>query len=1005
MKTKPCLFILLLLWSFATNLMAANVSEEDAVFKVEYTITSDEASFDNGFISVSYPYTNTLYFDNFKDAMDYSNYYGFLPHIELYWSYKCRLTAKVTQLRDFADEGHKDIYLSEDVDITVDLMSQKCYMSGNYSFNLGQRTNIKESANLTIFAYDDKTNLIANFDLKNSSTLTIYGGYYYNEDKDNVIYVSSNSNVNIYGGTFYATKDESAGIQLYESHQVKIYNGTFIGNGYGMYIQKHSNLSGSITSIYGGTFEGTQGDWSYGLYIDQDDVWTSLANVEYGDFYGKTTSIVNLNNFSTGESHIYKVLSENKEELCSDYEFNDNGVLIYNHSPLFHARIHKEPQAYVIPWIDDKPFEFISDIHTRWYADWCNPHTSPYHTKLTFMYDGYIPYGAYPIMEFEEINTAGWSPAWIKDQHPENITEVVFHDTFKDYSPTSCYNWFFGCKALRSINLENLKTDKVQDMRSMFNNCISLESVDLSGCNTSKVIDMSYMFFQCEALSSVNLGGKFSTESVKTFNSMFGSCNALIELDLSSFDTKSLNKDDHNYHNTMTYMINGLANLKVIKLGSKFKPVGDLLSFAPVCTSLETILVDKDYTCNPSDFNTYGQLFNLDTKLRGGNGTQCTSEHWGDEEYFRIDRKDTPGFLTTLPYTFKCVDDNGIAFLDSFYYPSNKDISFFENNVSKVITLREPEARKGYAFIGWSDSLNIDYSKDKIVKSVAFSTDTARCNRIYKANYKKRITAEVANKASYPDPERLELFCNGKESTIALPYKITYGNDNVIGFELHINNDEYFIADRITDDDTLFINNVPNIPTGVYDAELVFIGNFDLENNPDGVPNSDPYPITLTVNNVQDAAVQLYTDVLIADNHSGVYSAYQWYRDGEPIQGANEQYYVDKFDYSKSYSVKLSGNGEDIMSCPVKWLSTAKVLSPSVKVYPNPAKENEFFTLEILDYDSEQSYDIVIFTANGTLVKKISNVEKQTSVSLPTGIYSGSLISGDDKKGFKIIVK
>ncbi|MBQ1885190.1 MAG: T9SS type A sorting domain-containing protein, partial [Bacteroidales bacterium] len=168
-----------------------------------------------------------------------------------------------------------------------------------------------------------------------------------------------------------------------------------------------------------------------------------------------------------------------------------------------------------------------------------------------------------------------------------------------------------------------------------------------------------------------------------------------------------------------------------------------------------------------------------------------------------------------------------------------------------------------------------------------------------------------------------------------------------------------------------------------------------------------PYSITITATiPLRNAAVQLYTDMLIVDNHEGIYNAYQWYRNGEALPGATLLYYTEpKFDYNSLYTVKLSGDGKEMMSCPVEWLSTAKALKPSIKVYPNPAKQGENFTLEILDFDEDQNYDIVIFTANGTMVKKISNVEQKTSVTLPSGVYSGSLINGGEKKGFKLIVK
>ncbi|MBO4371554.1 MAG: BspA family leucine-rich repeat surface protein, partial [Bacteroidales bacterium] len=533
---------------------------------------------------------------------------------------------------------------------------------------------------------------------------------------------------------------------------------------------------------------------------------------------------------------------------------------------------------------------------------------------------------------------------------------------------------------------------------SMFSGCENLEELDLSGCDTRNVMYMGTMFFNCGKLKTLKVNGKFSTESATEMYQMFYLCSSLEELDLSTFSTASL-KEVNWYTVSLDQFLSFCSNLKIVKFGPNFKPSkSGVPRFFASCSKLQTIIVETDEwpetTATPSHY----QMFNYCNELVGGNGTKWDDSNIDNFDYFRIDTDEHPGYLTKLPYSiqFVDVDEKGTkkVLSTSEYLPYDSEISFFANNPSEEFT---PDVtiptRDGYEFVGWSDSLNTGLSA--FAKEVKINPATDRYNRIYKANWKKRITADIDGNISYP--KDLPLYCDGKETTILLPFTITYGK--ATGFEIKFGDNQFSAKGEIKDKDTAIVVNVPEtLTSGVYKGELVFTGTED--------PNSDPYPITLTANIVQDAAVQLYTDVLIADNHDGFYNAFQWYKDGEPLAGANLQYYTEpKFDYTKSYSVELSGDGGKIMSCPVKWLSTAKVLNPSVKVYPNPAKQNELFTLEIIDFDETQNYDIVIFTANGTLVKKISNVEKQTSVSLPTGIYSGSLISGDDKKGFKLIVK
>ncbi len=92
------------------------------------------------------------------------------------------------------------------------------------------------------------------------------------------------------------------------------------------------------------------------------------------------------------------------------------------------------------------------------------------------------------------------------------------------------------------------------------------------------------------------------------------------------------------------------------------------------------------------------------------------------------------------------------------------------------------------------------------------------------------------------------------------------------------------------------------------------------------------------------------------------------------------------------------------MSCPVNLVST-KAQKQSVKVYPNPAKKGETLTVEIENYTDGGDYTIKIFSLNGSLVKQLPAVSKTTQITLHSGIYSGTLINGGEKTGFKLIVE
>ena len=156
---------------------------------------------------------------------------------------------------------------------------------------------------------------------------------------------------------------------------------------------------------------------------------------------------------------------------------------------------------------------------------------------LSFRYKGVKPEGAY------DLNVGGSDPEW--KTLGTNVNKVVFNASFANARPTSCYYWFCGCSKLTDIEgIENLNTENVTNMNSMFDRCSALTSLDLTNFNTAKVSDMSYMFMGCSALTTIFVSDKFVTDRVTDGRDMFHMCINLIgaiEYDGS--------KSDHTYAN------------------------------------------------------------------------------------------------------------------------------------------------------------------------------------------------------------------------------------------------------------------------------------------------------------------------------------------------------------------------------------------------------------------------------------------------------------------------
>jgi surface protein len=110
------------------------------------------------------------------------------------------------------------------------------------------------------------------------------------------------------------------------------------------------------------------------------------------------------------------------------------------------------------------------------------------------------------------------------------ITSVVFDKSFANYtSLTSTANWFAYCEKLTSITgLENLKTDGVKDMSSMFEGCSNLITIDMSGFKTDNVADMHSMFLGCSGLTTIYAGSDWTTAAVTNGRGMFSDCKKLV---------------------------------------------------------------------------------------------------------------------------------------------------------------------------------------------------------------------------------------------------------------------------------------------------------------------------------------------------------------------------------------------------------------------------------------------------------------------------------------------
>lgn len=221
-----------------------------------------------------------------------------------------------------------------------------------------------------------------------------------------------------------------------------------------------------------------------------------------------------------------------------------------------------------------------------------------------------------------ELNEGENTPKWVNMQKAEEITDVVFKESFAQVRPTSCFKWFSGFTGLKTIEgMENLNTSEVTTMNGMFEMCKNLESLDLSKFDTHNVTNMKSMFMACQSLKSIDLS-KFDTHNVTDMNSMFMQCTGLTSLDVSKFDTKNVT-DMYimfsNCNKLTTLDVSNFNTQNVSNMGSMFADCSSLTSLdvSNFDTQAATTMEHMFENCSGLKTIYLGEAFKLDADIKG----------------------------------------------------------------------------------------------------------------------------------------------------------------------------------------------------------------------------------------------------------------------------------------------------------------------------------------------------------------------------------------------------
>ena len=228
-------------------------------------------------------------------------------------------------------------------------------------------------------------------------------------------------------------------------------------------------------------------------------------------------------------------------------------------------------------------------------------------------------------------------------------------------------------------------------------------------------------------------------------------------------------------------------------------------------------------------------------------------------------------------------------------------------------------------------------------------------------------------------------------------YKITFGETALAA---GIQNVSYTNLPTADVDGLLPVSIPKGVPDGIYQGTLQLRNELGSE--------SPVYPFQFTINLSTDFIVSKFDDVILCDNSSNRFTSYQWYKDGEVIEGATKQFYCDPAGLVGSYFLKVTTtDGKTLYSCP-KAFNTPS--TKSVIVSPNPLKTNQSCTVKVTGFQEEELENAVlsVFDMNGLRVYHSSKVSQSNSMRLPAvpGIYIGHVTTANEAKYvFKVVVE
>ena len=237
-----------------------------------------------------------------------------------------------------------------------------------------------------------------------------------------------------------------------------------------------------------------------------------------------------------------------------------------------------------------------------------------------------------------EVVSILWSKKPIYARY-DSGTIFYYTESEKVYINPNSKSMFQWLSALKNLDLTNVYTNNVTDMRYMFSNCESLETLDLDKFDTSNVTNMERMFNNCRSLETLNLEN-FNTSNVTNMNYIFNWCESLETLNLENFNTSNVER----MRNAFSYC----ESIETLDLGSfDTSNVENMNQMFLNAKNLTTIYVSDKFVTTALSWSSSENIFSWDINLVWWNGTIYNSSMIGSG-YAVIDKEWQPWYFTDI---------------------------------------------------------------------------------------------------------------------------------------------------------------------------------------------------------------------------------------------------------------------------------------------------------------------------------------------------------------------